>query len=753
MLRGCAVYATVLCLLVVLLPSSANANSLYFRMCFPDPKSPVVDVDVYLTSERSGTRTKVFEGIKTENCSEYSTHVLTQGAFNVSAFHANDPKSALFETIVIDFVDVNATHFTLWYDEVDGTYFETKEGVYDNQLLNVAYVRVFSVYPMSAIALLTRNTNCYRCRNVILGDKVVSTNTITDYFQLQVDFPEEISACTNANSKGVCVGTEFSNQTYYFGERGFYTLIVNGNGDIIIQTDIEGDAEHGTPRLPILYAFVIIVSLFIVWYVPQNLCPSVAHKIFPSDMLMHPPPSSSYLLVNNADKMNQSSDSASKGSHAIGNPKKSSKRVQSLDSFRGTALTIMIFVNYGGGGYNFFDHSKWNGLTVADLVFPWFVWIMGTSMAIAFNSLFGRNTPMKTFMYKILRRSILLFAIGVVFINVVFDTEYGRVPGVLQRFAISYLIVALVILFVPKLTSWFYFEHPSENAPIIYRMKPKQQAVMDMKDYNPHTILRRIPDVAPYALEWLVMILLVVVYLCLTFLLPVPGCPTGYIGPGGLLAEFGKFEPEGGVCSGAVSCCEGGAAGHIDRWLLGWKHIYQSPTSQDTYGSGAYDPEGILGSLTSAFICYLGLQAGKIIVHHKGHKERITRWLTWGVVCCGIAAGLCAGSKNDGIIPLSKNLWSLSFVLLMAGFGFIALTVFYILIDVYHVWDGAPFRFVGINSIFIYVFHETFQMYFPLTYQWDYLTHGRALFMNVSAVSLLVLLCYYCYKIDFFVKI
>jgi len=31
----------------------------------------------------------------------------------------------------------------------------------------------------------------------------------------------------------------------------------------------------------------------------------------------------------------------------------------------------MIFVNYGGGGYWFFDHSKWNGLTVADLVFPW----------------------------------------------------------------------------------------------------------------------------------------------------------------------------------------------------------------------------------------------------------------------------------------------------------------------------------------------------------------------------------------------
>ena len=36
------------------------------------------------------------------------------------------------------------------------------------------------------------------------------------------------------------------------------------------------------------------------------------------------------------------------------------------------SLTIMCFVNYGGGGYWFLDHSNWNGLTVADLVFPWY---------------------------------------------------------------------------------------------------------------------------------------------------------------------------------------------------------------------------------------------------------------------------------------------------------------------------------------------------------------------------------------------
>ncbi len=46
-------------------------------------------------------------------------------------------------------------------------------------------------------------------------------------------------------------------------------------------------------------------------------------------------------------------------------------RIRAVDSFRGLSLCIMIFVNYGGGGYWFLNHSSWNGLTVADLVFPW----------------------------------------------------------------------------------------------------------------------------------------------------------------------------------------------------------------------------------------------------------------------------------------------------------------------------------------------------------------------------------------------
>ena len=78
------------------------------------------------------------------------------------------------------------------------------------------------------------------------------------------------------------------------------------------------------------------------------------------------------------------------------------------------SLAIMIFVNYGGGGYWFFAHSKWNGLTVADLVFPWFIWIMGVSLVFSFTG--RKKDPVWKRLYQIFRRTIILFGLGL-FLN------------------------------------------------------------------------------------------------------------------------------------------------------------------------------------------------------------------------------------------------------------------------------------------------------------------------------------------------
>jgi predicted acyltransferase len=64
------------------------------------------------------------------------------------------------------------------------------------------------------------------------------------------------------------------------------------------------------------------------------------------------------------------------------------------------------------GGYWFFNHSLWNGLTVADLVFPWFIYIMGVAMPLSFQALLKNEVTPMQILAKIFRRSIILFALG-----------------------------------------------------------------------------------------------------------------------------------------------------------------------------------------------------------------------------------------------------------------------------------------------------------------------------------------------------
>lgn len=218
-------------------------------------------------------------------------------------------------------------------------------------------------------------------------------------------------------------------------------------------------------------------------------------------------------------------------------------RLSSLDTFRGFTMTWMIFVNYGAGGYWFLDHAAWNGLHVADLLFPWFIMIMGTSMALSYRFLerpgFIKRLPI---LYKLVRRSVILVALGL-FLNGMSDFAQARVFGVLQRFGVTYFIVGLIIVFIPRVSRFVRSNSEEPSGPI-----------------------KLLADILPYLYQWFVVLSLLALYLCIQFLLPVPGCPTGYLGPGGL-ADGGKHPN-----------CTGGAHGYIDRLLVGDAHIYQTPT-------------------------------------------------------------------------------------------------------------------------------------------------------------------------------
>ena len=133
-------------------------------------------------------------------------------------------------------------------------------------------------------------------------------------------------------------------------------------------------------------------------------------------------------------------------------PPGSPERLQSLDFFRGLTIAGMILVNNNGdwkAAYPALLHSQWNGWTPTDLVFPFFVFIMGVSMVYSFRTRLARGDSRGAIMRHAARRAAILFAIGVLVINS-FPNHYNlshiRIEGVLQRIAVCYLISAAFVL-------------------------------------------------------------------------------------------------------------------------------------------------------------------------------------------------------------------------------------------------------------------------------------------------------------------
>jgi predicted acyltransferase len=130
-----------------------------------------------------------------------------------------------------------------------------------------------------------------------------------------------------------------------------------------------------------------------------------------------------------------------------------SNRLLSLDILRGITVAGMILVNNGyGESFEMLGHSKWNGMTPCDLVFPFFLFIMGISCYLSFVKSEFKPTP--KVIRRIIKRTVLLFAIGL-FINW-FDHaiegdflcfDHLRIWAVMQRIALCYGIVSLFALF------------------------------------------------------------------------------------------------------------------------------------------------------------------------------------------------------------------------------------------------------------------------------------------------------------------
>lgn len=157
-------------------------------------------------------------------------------------------------------------------------------------------------------------------------------------------------------------------------------------------------------------------------------------------------------------------------------------------------------------------------------------------------------------------------------------------------------------------------------------------------------------------------------------LIPTPGIGSGVFTPGGHLG------------------------GYIDQQLLPGK-LYQ----------GVFDPEGLLNIFPAAAIALLGAGAGHLLVLAGGTQASKVRTL----ILCGLAS-LALGYVWSFWFPVIKAMWSSSYILVAAGWSFLLLALFYLVIDVLGLrFLAFPFVPIGMNAITIYVLRGYIDFRYP----------------------------------------
>ncbi|MGL5318339.1 MAG: acyltransferase family protein [Bacteroidales bacterium] len=323
--------------------------------------------------------------------------------------------------------------------------------------------------------------------------------------------------------------------------------------------------------------------------------------------------------------------------------KQQPKRLLSLDVLRGITIAGMILVNNPGTWSSMYaplGHAFWDGLTPTDLVFPFFMFIMGVSTFLSLSKFNFQCSG--EFLRKLFKRSALIFLIGMAigwFSIVCYSTfnigdttqsmwqrfaanalpfDRIRILGVMQRLGLSYFFASLLIVTVP-------LKH---------------------------------------------MVKVIVTILASYFLIL-------FFGNGFVLAEDNII---------AV----------VDRAVLGVDHMYKEYLPDGT--RMAFDPEGLLSTIPCVAHVLIGFMFGKLLKETPDIHAKVEKLLLWGTV---IAFG---GMLLSYGCPVNKKIWSPTYVMVTCGFAAQLLGVLIWIIDIKgkNRWS-VFFETFGINPLFMYV--------------------------------------------------
>lgn len=326
-----------------------------------------------------------------------------------------------------------------------------------------------------------------------------------------------------------------------------------------------------------------------------------------------------------------------------------SERLISLDVFRGVTIAAMVIVNDPGtwdAVYSPLKHAEWHGWTQTDLIFPFFLFIVGVSISLSLGKRLSSGAVDRSLYFKIFRRAILLFAVGVL-LNALplydfakhhwIDLGTLRIMGVLQRIAICYFTSSLIFLF----TDW------------------RQQLIISIG--------------------------LLIIYWALMTWIEIPEC----------LRTTVDLKP----CN---------LAAYVDRLILTKDHMWQESKVFDPEGLLSTIPaivSTLAGVLTGTWL--RKSDEGRVTSDEIPNSERVTEKRTFkqvaGLFFCGVIF-IFLGLIWDLWFPINKNLWTSSYVMFTTGAALVLLAAFYWLIDIkgYRMW-ARPFIIFGVNAIALYI--------------------------------------------------
>ncbi|MCC7474953.1 MAG: DUF1624 domain-containing protein [Pirellulales bacterium] len=324
-----------------------------------------------------------------------------------------------------------------------------------------------------------------------------------------------------------------------------------------------------------------------------------------------------------------------------------SSRLLALDAFRGLTILAMILANNPAKWnkayiYAPLQHAEWHGWTPTDLIFPFFLFIVGTSLAYSmrkyrnpFRAHLGEGAEScvpASLYWRIARRTLLLIFLGwmpSLLIKTVhaaqggsFDLSDLRIVGVLVRIALVYCATSLVVLHVPL----------------------RGQAM-------------------------LAVVILLGYWAALTFL-PNPHDRTANL------------------------ACATNLVGAIDHAIIGPNHMYKD-------GNGT-DPEGFLSTLPAIVTALIGYWVGLFIQRRGVNTRTIAQLAACGIVLALVGEAWHYVPLVN--FPINKKIWTSSFVLLTGGLGMVALCGCLLVFDQWG-WRrlARPFEIVGVNAILVFV--------------------------------------------------